>query len=256
MARGLCKPFDAQAYLEGHMTPVFFGSAVNNFGVRELLEGLGRFAPPPRPQKAEERMIDPAESKVTGFVFKIQANMDPKHRDRIAFTRLCSGHFKKGMKLLHGRSGKQVVIHNPLMFLAQDRETAEEAFPGDIIGIPNHGNLSIGDALTEGETLHFTGIPSFAPELMQRARPDDRFESQTPVRRAPNNWRRRAWPGFSSRRLIQTGSSASSARCSSRFWPISHPHTEYSVPVKFEEVNLYTARWLFADDPAKCSWSS
>src|SRR5690606_24912211 len=117
------------------------------------------------PFETKERIIKPEENKVTAFVFKIQANMDPKHRDRIAFARICSGPFKKGMKLLHGRSNKQMVMHNPLLFMAQDRETAEEAFPGDIIGIPNHGNLRIGDSLTEGESLHFVGIPSFAPEM-------------------------------------------------------------------------------------------
>ncbi|MCW8835052.1 MAG: peptide chain release factor 3, partial [Rhodospirillales bacterium] len=170
MARGLCPEFDEQAYLEGNMTPVYFGSALNSFGVRELLNGLVAMAPTPRAQPAVSRKVAPEEESVSGFVFKIQANMDPKHRDRIAFVRLCSGHFKRGMKLKHVRSGKQINLYNPVLFLAQERETAEEAYAGDIIGVPTHGGLRIGDALTEGEDLRFTGIPAFAPEMLQKAR--------------------------------------------------------------------------------------
>src|SRR5690606_2818544 len=130
----------AEAFREGHLSPVYFGSAINNFGVGALIDGLGRLAPAPRPQPTQSRIVLPTEPKVSGFVFKIQANMDPKHRDRVAFVRLCSGHFRRGMKLLHVRTGKQLTIHNPVMFLARDRELAESAWPGDIIGIPNHGN--------------------------------------------------------------------------------------------------------------------
>ncbi|HET9209512.1 MAG TPA: peptide chain release factor 3, partial [Thermoanaerobaculia bacterium] len=173
MARGLCPDFSVEDYREGHMTPVFFGSAINNFGVRELLQGLSELAPPPRPQKTETREVHPDEDKVSGFVFKIQANMDPKHRDRVAFVRLCSGRFERGMKLKHIRSGKTMAIHNPVLFMARDRELAEEAWAGDILGIPNHGVLRIGDALTEGEDLRFTGIPSFAPELLKKVRTVD-----------------------------------------------------------------------------------
>jgi peptide chain release factor 3 len=149
MVRELCPPFDREAYLEGHLTPVFFGSAINNFGVRELLQGLADLAPPPRLQPAREREVAPTEDKVSGFIFKIQANMDPNHRDRIAFMRLCSGHFKRGMKLRHLRTGKLLNLHNPVLFLARDRELAEEAWPGDIIGIPNHGNLGALQQLAE-----------------------------------------------------------------------------------------------------------
>lgn len=246
MVRGLCKPFDPQAYLEGHMTPVFFGSAINNFGVNEILKGLARYAPSPRPQKAEERAIQPAEGKVTGFVFKIQANMDPNHRDRIAFTRICSGKFKKGMKLTHVRSGKQMPIHSPQLFLARDREMAEEAFPGDIIGIQGHGGLRIGDSLSEGESLHFAGLPSFAPELMQRALPDDPLKAKH--------------LGRALEQLAEEGA----ARI---FKPVLDPNwivgvvgalqfdiladrirTEYNVPVRFEATNLYTARWVKCSD--------
>jgi len=173
LARGACKPFDLESYLEGHLTPVLFGSALRNFGVAELLATLGSYAPTPRPQPAEPRPVDPAEQKVTGFVFKIQANMDPNHRDRIAFVRMCSGQFRRGMKLYHPRSQKWLTVSSPMLFLAKDRNIADEAFPGDIIGVPNHGQLRIGDALTEGEELRFTGIPSFAPEVLRRARLDD-----------------------------------------------------------------------------------
>ena len=178
MVRELCPAFDLNAYLEGTMTPVYFGSAINTFGVQELLEGMGKNAPSPRAGKALERKVEPTEDKVSAFVFKIQANMDPKHRDRIAFTRLVSGKFKKGIKLKHSRTGKVMAVHNALLFLAQDREIAEEAFAGDIIGIPNHGNLRIGDTLTEGEVLHFTGIPSFAPEMLQTVRAEDPMKAK------------------------------------------------------------------------------
>ncbi|MBT6032802.1 MAG: peptide chain release factor 3, partial [Kordiimonadaceae bacterium] len=147
MVRELCPKFDQQAYLDGTLTPVFFGSAINTFGVRELLNGLTNYAPKPGAYSTLSRDVDAYETKVSGFVFKIQANMDPKHRDRIAFFRMVSGKFKRGMKLKHVRSQKLVNLHNPVLFLAQDRELAEEAWPGDIIGIPNHGNLRIGDSL-------------------------------------------------------------------------------------------------------------
>ena len=178
MVRELCPKFDQQAYLEGTMTPVYFGSAVNTFGVQELLKGLAMNAPSPKFGKAIERLVDPTESKCTGFVFKIQANMDPKHRDRIAFFRVVSGRFKKGIKLKHVRSGKVMAIHNAQLFLAQDRAIAEEAFAGDIIGIPNHGNLRIGDTLSESEILHYTGVPSFAPEMLQKVRAEDPMKAK------------------------------------------------------------------------------
>jgi peptide chain release factor 3 len=248
MVRGLCPEFDEQAFLEGTMTPVFFGSAVNNFGVREMLHGIGKYAPHPRPQKTESRMIEPTENKVTAFIFKIQANMDPKHRDRMAFARICSGKFKRGMKLKHVRLGKTQVIHSPQLFLAQDREMAEEAFPGDIIGLPNYGGLRIGDGLTEGEDLVFTDIPSFAPELMQRARPEDPLKAKH--------------LGKALEQLAEEGA----ARV---FKPMQSPdyvvgvvgslqfdvlkdriRSEYEIPVKFEQTELYTARWV-SGDPQK-----
>ena len=177
MAKELLPPLDPKAVLEGTMTPIWFGSAVNSFGVRELMEGIANYGPEPQPQTAQPRTIMPGETKVTGFVFKVQANMDPKHRDRVAFVRMASGHFTRGMKLTHVRSKKQMAISNPVLFLASDRELAEEAWAGDIIGIPNHGQLRIGDTLTEGEALQVKGIPSFAPELLQGVRAGDPLKS-------------------------------------------------------------------------------
>src|SRR6201998_3749189 len=178
MATGLCPPFDPQAYREGHLTPVYFGSALNNFGVRELLGGVAELAPAPRPQPAEPRPISPEEPQVTGFVFKVQANIDPHHRDRIAFVRIASGRFRRGMKLKNVRTGRVMSVQAPVFFLARERNLAEEAWPGDIIGIPNHGSLRIGDTLTEGEAIRVTGIPNFAPEILQRVRVDDPMKSK------------------------------------------------------------------------------
>jgi peptide chain release factor 3 len=178
MVRGLCPPFNLDSYRQGHLTPVFFGSALNNFGVRELLRGIAELAPPPRPQPALPRAIDPGESRVTGFVFKVQANIDPQHRDRVAFLRLCSGRFRRGMKLKHSRSGRMMSVQNPVFFLARERNLAEEAWPGDIIGIPNHGTLRIGDTLTDGDEIRITGIPSFAPEILRRVRLEDPMKSK------------------------------------------------------------------------------
>jgi len=246
MVRGLCRPFDREAYLEGHMTPVYFGSALNNFGVRELLQGLAKIAPSPRPQAALERKVSPEESKVSGFVFKIQANMDPKHRDRIAFVRLSSGHFKRGCKLLHVRSGKTMMIGNPQIFMAQDRATAEEAWPGDIVGIPNHGNLRIGDTLTEGEELHFTGIPSFAPELLQTVRPLDPLKAKHLGRALQQLAEEGAAsvfkPRFGTDWIVGVVGSLQFDVLADRI------RTEYEVAVRFEQTELYTARWLQADD--------
>src|SRR6202022_1218844 len=178
LVRAAYPAFDLDSYRAGHLTPVYFGSAYNNFGVRELLDALAEFAPPPRPQPAEPRPIEPTEPKVTGFVFKVQANMDPNHRDRVAFVRLCSGKFRRGMKLFHAREGRYMTVSAPTFFLAQQRETADEAFPGDIIGIPNHGTLRVGDTLTEGEALQFEGIPNFAPEVLCRVSLEDAMRTK------------------------------------------------------------------------------
>jgi peptide chain release factor 3 len=158
MVQGLCPPFDLEAYRAGHLSPVHFGRALNNFGVRELLPGVGELAPPPRPKPADPRPISPEEVAVTGFVFKMQASIDLQHRDRIGFVRIAAGGFQSGVKLKNIRTGRQMTVQALVFFLARERNLAEEAWPGDIIGIPNHGSLRIGDTLTEGEALHITDI--------------------------------------------------------------------------------------------------
>ncbi|RMG98516.1 MAG: peptide chain release factor 3 [Deltaproteobacteria bacterium] len=183
LIRGAAPEFDLDAFRAGRQTPVLFGSAINNFGVQHLLETFIRLAPPPRPRVAvvgpaawnaeadeaqQQRTVEPDEAAFSGFVFKIQANMDPKHRDRMAFLRVCSGRFRRGMKALHCRLGREVGLGNALTFFARDREIAEDAYAGDILGIPNHGTIKIGDTFTEGEVMRFTGIPSFAPEIFRR----------------------------------------------------------------------------------------
>ena len=165
--------FAGDRYHEGHLTPVYFGSALKNFGVKELIAALAAFAPPPRAQAAKDRVVSPSDGEVTGFVFKVQANLDPNHRDRVAFLRLCSGRFRRGMKLKQSGTGKVLGVHNPILFFAQERETVDEAWPGDIIGIPNHGVLRVGDTLSESGSVVFTGIPNFAPEILRRVRLGD-----------------------------------------------------------------------------------
>jgi peptide chain release factor 3 len=176
------KPFDPKSFLEGHMTPVLFGSALRHFGVGELLEVLGSYAPPPKAVRAErggeETHVAPGDPEVTGFVFKVQANMDPNHRDRIAFVRLCSGRFSRGMKLKVQNTGRQMSVHNPVLFLASDRELAEEAFAGDVIGVPNHGVLRVGDSLSETGLLRYAGLPNFAPEILRRVRVKDPLKAK------------------------------------------------------------------------------
>ena len=168
LLEGAANPFDIGHYLKGSQSPVFFGSAINNFGVKELLDAFVELAPAPGPRAAVERIVSPYEQPFTGFAFKIQANMDPAHRDRIAFIRICSGRFTRGMRVMHHRIGKEMILCNATIFMAQDRTNVEEAFSGDIIGIHNHGTIKIGDTFTEKEPLMFTGIPSFAPEHFRR----------------------------------------------------------------------------------------
>ncbi len=170
LARDGLPAFDLATYREGHLSPVYFGSALKNFGVSELLGALADYAPPPRDQSAIGRAVHPSDEDVTGFVFKVQANMDPNHRDRVAFLRLASGRFRRNMKLKQSGTGKSIGVHNPILFFASERETVDEAWPGDIIGIPNHGVLRVGDTLSEGGGVIFTGIPNFAPEILRRVR--------------------------------------------------------------------------------------
>jgi len=245
MARGLCPPFARPAYLAGHMTPVFFGSALNNFGVRELLAGIAEFAPAPRPQPALPAPIDPAAGDVTGFVFKVQANIDPQHRDRVAFLRLCSGRFRRGMKLRLGRSGRMMSVQNPVFFLARERNLAEEGFPGDILGIPNHGTLRIGDTLSEGAEIKITGIPNFAPEILRRVRLDDPLKSKHLARAleqlAEEGVTRIFKPLVGGDWIVGVVGPLQLEVLAARI------KSEYALGVRFEPAPYETARWLEGD---------
>ena len=246
MIQELCPKFDLEAYLAGTLTPVFFGSAINNFGVKEVLEGLHKFAPTPRPHPAQERMVSPDENKVSGFIFKIQANMDPKHRDRIAFMRICSGHFRRGQALKQIRTGKEIKVATPVMFMAQERELAEDAYAGDIIGIPNHGQLRIGDTLTEGEKITFTGIPSFAPELLKSVRALDPLKSKH--------------LGDALKQIAEEGGASVFKPVIGAEWIVGvvgvlqfevmadRIKNEFGLPVMFEPTQYFTARWVSSDD--------
>jgi peptide chain release factor 3 len=242
MARALLPAFDHQAMLDGNLSPIWFGSAINSFGVQELMGGIGRYGPPPQVRPAESRGVAPEEAEVTGFVFKVQANMDPRHRDRVAFLRLCSGHFERGMKLRHVRAGKPMTVANPVLFLAQDRELAEDAFAGDIIGIPNHGQLRIGDALTQGEDLRFTGIPSFAPELLQAVRAGDPLKAKhlekALTQFAEEGASKLFKPVFGSGWIVGVVGPLQFDVLASRI------ELEYGLPVRFEPTQFTSARWL------------
>ena len=240
--------FNAESYREGHLTPVYFGSALKDYSVGELLRALTEHAPTPRAQPAEPRPIGPEESKVTGFVFKVQANMDKKHRDRIAFLRLCSGRFKRGMKLWQGRTGKTMAINNPTFFFAQERQLAEDAHHGDIIGILNHGTLRVGDTLSEGEDLRITGIPNFAPEILRRVRLGDPMRMKQ-LRGALGD-------------LAEEGVTQVFRPRVGAEWIIgvvgqlqldvlvARMRDEYQIDVGLEDAPYETARWLAAEDAA------
>ncbi|MBD3677744.1 MAG: peptide chain release factor 3 [Rhodobacteraceae bacterium] len=242
MARELLPPFDRDAFLDGTLTPIWFGSAINSFGVKELMDGIGKYGPEPQPQRAEPRQIAPDEKAVTGFVFKVQANMDPKHRDRVAFIRLASGHFKRGMKMTHVRTKKPMAVSNPVLFLASDRELAEEAWAGDIIGIPNHGQLRIGDTLTEGEALKVTGIPSFAPELLQSVRALDPLKAKhldkALMQFAEEGAAKVFKPMIGSGFIVGVVGALQFEVLASRI------ELEYGLPVRFEASQFTSARWI------------
>ncbi|MCR9069288.1 MAG: peptide chain release factor 3 [Rhodobacteraceae bacterium] len=248
MARALLPAMDQQAFLDGTLTPIWFGSAINSFGVKELMDGIAEYGPEPQVQTAEPRQVGPEEKKVAGFVFKVQANMDPKHRDRVAFVRLASGHFQRGMKLTHVRSKKPMAISNPVLFLASDRELAEEAWAGDIIGIPNHGQLRIGDALTEGEGLRFTGIPSFAPELLQTCRAGDPMKAKhldkALMQFAEEGAAKVFKPGIGSGFIVGVVGALQFEVLASRI------ELEYGLPVRFEASQFTSARWVHGDKDA------
>jgi peptide chain release factor 3 len=241
MARELLPKLDPQAVLDGHMTPIWFGSAINSFGVKELMDGIGTYGPEPQPQSAQPRQIAPDETKVSGFVFKVQANMDPKHRDRVAFVRMASGHFTRGMKLTHVRSKKPMAITNPVMFLAADRELAEEAWAGDIIGIPNHGQLRIGDTLTEGEALRVSGIPSFAPELLQGIRAGDPMKAKHLEKALMQFAEEGAAKVF--KPMIGSGFIVGVVGALQFEVLASRIELEYGLPVRFEASQFTSARW-------------
>jgi peptide chain release factor 3 len=249
MVRGLCPAFDPEAYRHGHLTPVFFGSALNNFGVRELLRGIAELAPAPRPQPAQPRPIRPEEPDVAGFVFKVQANIDPQHRDRIAFVRLAAGRFRRGMKLKNIRTGRPLSVQNPVFFLARERNLAEEAWPGDIIGIPNHGSLRIGDTLTEGEALRIVGIPNFAPEILRRVRIDDPMKSKH-LRHALEQL---AEEGVTRVFKPQTGGDWIVGVVGALQLEVltARLDAEYGLATRLDGAPFAAARWLDADDPAE-----
>ena len=242
MARELLPAFDRQAFLDGTMTPIWFGSAINSFGVKELMDGIGTYGPEPQPQSAVPRQVAPEEKTVAGFVFKVQANMDPKHRDRVAFVRLASGHFQRGMKLTHVRTKKPMAITNPVMFLAADRELAEEAWAGDIIGIPNHGQLRIGDTLTEGEAIRVTGIPSFAPELLRNCRAGDPMKAKhldkALMQFAEEGAAKVFKPMLGSGFIVGVVGALQFEVLASRI------ELEYGLPVRFEASQFTSARWV------------
>jgi peptide chain release factor 3 len=249
LVRGASNEFNIEEYLRGELTPVFFGSAISNFGVRELLDAFVTHAPGPRARDAESRSVGATENALTGFVFKIQANMDPQHRDRIAFLRICSGEFRKGMKLRHVRLGKDVKIPDALTFMAAERESAETAYAGDIIGLHNHGTINIGDTFTEGETLTFTGIPSFAPEMFRRAVLKDPLRMKQLQKGLQQLCEEGATQLY---RPLRNNDMILGAIGQLQFDVVAHRlKDEYGVDAIFEGVQVHTARWVYAKDPKK-----
>ncbi|CAO4138524.1 peptide chain release factor 3 [Methylorubrum aminovorans] len=249
LAEGGLKSFDLAAFREGHLTPVFFGSALRNFGVRDLIDGLARFAPPPRGQEADKRAVQPTEPKMTGFVFKIQANMDPNHRDRIAFMRVCSGQLRRGMKAKLVRTGKPMSLSAPQFFFAQDRAIADEAYAGDVVGIPNHGTLRIGDTLTEGEEIVFRGVPSFAPEIMRRIKLTDAMKAKK-LREALQQM---GEEGVVQVFIPQDGSPAIVGVVGALQLDVlkERLQAEYGLPIDFETSRFSVCRWIEAESEAE-----
>ncbi|MDX1443814.1 MAG: peptide chain release factor 3 [Gammaproteobacteria bacterium] len=246
LVRGASNEFDLDEYLKGELTPVFFGSAIANFGVRELLESFVEYAPAPQPRESTTRKVEPLETKCTGFVFKIQANMDPQHRDRIAFMRICSGEFRKGMKLKSSRLQKDLKIADALTFMASDRESAETAYAGDIIGLHNHGTINIGDTFTEGEDLVYTGIPSFAPELFRRAVLKDPLRMKQLQKGLQQLCEEGATQLF---KPLRNNDLILGAVGTLQFDVVAHRlKEEYGVEAIFENVQVNTARWIQSDD--------
>ena len=249
LVRGASHGFDREAFLEGKLSPVFFGTALGNFGVREMLDHFVEWAPNPQARATQDRVVSAAEADFTGFVFKIQANMDPKHRDRIAFLRICSGRYDKGMKMRHVRAGKEVKIADAVTFKAGERVLVEAAVSGDIIGLHNHGTIQIGDTFTLGEELRYTGIPHFAPELFRRIRLKDPMKLkalQKGLQQLSEEGSTQVFSPLRSSDLIV------GAVGQLQFDVVAYRlKDEYKVEAIYEPVNVYTARWIEADDPRK-----
>jgi peptide chain release factor 3 len=245
LAREACRPFDLKAFREGHLTPVFFGSALRNFGVRDLIEALGDFGPSPRDQEADSRTVHATEPKMTSFVFKIQANMDPNHRDRIAFVRVCSGKLERGMKAKLVRTGKAMPLTAPQFFFARSRITADEAYAGDVVGIPNHGTLRIGDTLTEGEDVLFRGVPNFAPEILRRVRLGDAMKAK----KLKEALQQMAEEGVVQLFSPEDGSPAIVGVVGALQLDVlkERLNMEYGLPVDFEMARFSVCRWITAD---------
>ena len=249
LVRGASHEFDKEAYLKGELTPVFFGSAINNFGMAELLDAFVEYAPAPLARPTRTRIIQPDEDKFTGFVFKIQANMDKNHRDRIAFMRLCSGKYEKGMKVRHVRLNRDMKIPDALTFMAADRGHVDEAFTGDIIGIHNHGTIRIGDTFTQGEDLAFTGIPNFAPELFRRARLKDPLKMKALLKGLSQLCEEGATQLY---KPLSNNDLILGAVGILQFEVVAQRlKDEYSVECLFEPVNVNTARWVECDNETK-----
>src|SRR6185436_8666004 len=245
--------FDLEAYRHGDLTPIYFGSALKNFGVAELIEAIARFAPPPRPQPSESGPVEPTRDEVTGFVFKVQANMDPQHRDRIAFMRMVSGTFRRGMKLVPSGLGKPIAVHSPILFFAQDRELADTAEAGDIIGIPNHGTLRVGDTLSEKNDVRFTGLPNFAPEILRRVQLRDPTKTKQ-LRKALDDLSEEGviqvfYPDIGSQWIVGVVGQLQLDVLVSRL------EAEYKVEAGLEASPFATARWLKGSDAALKSFT-
>jgi len=246
LAQAALPEFDLDGFNAGHLTPVYFGSAIRDIGVIDLLDGLVEYGPRPRAQPADKRVIEATEPGLTALVFKIQANMDPNHRDRIAFARVCSGKLVRGMRLKQVRTGKQIPLHAPQFFFAREREIADEAFAGDVVGIPNHGTLRIGDTLTEGEDVQFTGVPYFAPEILRRVRLDDMMKSkklrQALVELAEEGVVQLFRPQDGSAPLVGVVGTLQLDVLQARLG------AEYGVPIGFEPSSFALARWISSTD--------
>ena len=249
LAAEACRPFDLQAFREGHLTPVFFGSALRDFGVRDLIDAMAAIAPPPRAQEASGRMVESDESKMTGFVFKIQANMDPNHRDRIAFIRVCSGRLERGMKAKLVRTGKALPVNAPQFFFARDRVLAEEAYAGDVVGLPNHGTLRIGDTLTEGEDLIFRGVPSFAPEILRRVRLKDAMKAKKLKEALQQLGEEGVVQLFTP--LDGSGAIVGVVGALQLDVLIERLNAEYGLPIELEPTRFSVCRWISSDDKAE-----